>query len=57
MIPTSTRARAIVLELAQAHDDVQEVVGCPVVNLGGSSVDLSLRAWCADASMGQVGRV
>ena len=44
------RARAIVLELAQGHDDVVEVVGCPVVNLGGSSVDLSLRAWCADSS-------
>ena len=44
------KARAIVLELAQGHDDVIEVVGCPVVNLGGSSVDLSLRAWCADSS-------
>ena len=44
------RARAIVMELAQGHDDVVEVVGCPVVNLGGSSVDLSLRAWCADSS-------
>ncbi len=44
------KARAIVLELARAHDDVAEVVGCPVVNLGGSSVDLSLRAWCADAA-------
>ena len=38
------------LELTQGHDDVVEVVGCPVVNLGGSSVDLSLRAWCADSS-------
>lgn len=45
------KARAIVLELAEAHDDVSEVVGCPVVALGGSSVDLSLRAWCGDASM------
>lgn len=44
------RARAVVMELAQGHDDVVEVVGCPVVNLGGSSVDLSLRAWCADSS-------
>ena len=44
------KARAIVLELAGAHDDVVEVVGCPVVALGGSSVDLSLRAWCADAA-------
>ncbi|MWV26379.1 mechanosensitive ion channel [Erythrobacter sp. GH3-10] len=44
------KARAIVLELARAHDNVSEVVGCPVVNLGGSSVDLSLRAWCADSA-------
>ena len=44
------KARAIVLDLAQAHDDIAEVVGCPVVALGGSSVDLSLRAWCADAA-------
>ncbi|BBC71812.1 mechanosensitive ion channel protein [Altererythrobacter sp. B11] len=45
------KARAIILELAQAHDGVQEVVGCPVINLGGSSVDLSLRAWCPDAAI------
>ena len=44
------KARAIVLDLAKAHSDVIEVVGCPVVNLGGSSVDLSLRAWCSDAA-------
>lgn len=44
------KARAILLELAQAHDGITEVVGCPVTNLGGSSVDLSLRAWCTDAA-------
>jgi small-conductance mechanosensitive channel len=44
------KARAIVLELADAHADILEVVGCPLVNLGGSSVDLSLRAWCNDAA-------
>ena len=44
------KARAIILELAHAHSDVTEVVGCPVVALGGSSVDLSLRAWCSDAA-------
>lgn len=44
------KARAIVLGLAKAHSDVIEVVGCPVVNLGASSVDLSLRAWCSDAA-------
>ncbi len=45
------KAREIVLELAQAHDNVQEVVGCPVIGLGGSSVDLSLRAWCPDSAI------
>ncbi|WP_242528316.1 mechanosensitive ion channel family protein [Novosphingobium sp. PY1] len=44
------KARQIVLDLAQAHEGVKEVVGCPVINLGGSSVDLSLRAWCPDAA-------
>lgn len=44
------KARAIVLELAQAHEGITEVVGCPVINLGASSVDLSLRAWCSDAA-------
>ena len=44
------KAREIVLELAQAHENVQEVVGCPVIGLGGSSVNLSLRAWCPDAA-------
>lgn len=44
------KARAILLELAQAHDGVTDVVGCPVINLGASSVDLSLRAWCPDAA-------
>ncbi len=44
------KARALALELANAHPDVVEVVGCPVVNLGASSVDMSLRAWCADAA-------
>ncbi|WP_239987522.1 mechanosensitive ion channel family protein [Sphingosinithalassobacter portus] len=44
------KARAIVLELAQAHADVIEVVGCPVISLGASSVDLSLRAWCRDSA-------
>tara|TARA_B100001765_G_scaffold215351_1_gene186886 strand:- start:7305 stop:8132 length:828 start_codon:yes stop_codon:yes gene_type:complete len=44
------KARAIVLDLARTHDDITEVVGCPLVNLGSSSVDLSVRAWCADAA-------
>ncbi len=43
------RARAIAVELAALHEGVAEVVGCAVVALNASSVDLMLRAWCADA--------
>lgn len=42
------KARAIALDLAEAHEKVEDVVGCPVVLLNTSSVDLNLRAWCAD---------
>lgn len=42
-------ARAAAISLATAHDKVEEVVSCPLVNLGASSLDLSLRVWCADA--------
>lgn len=45
------RARAIVIEMAKAHDGVQEVDGCPVTALNTSSVDLALRAWCKDAGV------
>lgn len=45
------RAREVALELAEAHDQVEEVVGCPVMLLGASSVDLSLRVWCADPAI------
>lgn len=45
------RAREVALELAEAHDQVEEVVGCPVMLLGPSSVDLSLRVWCADPAI------
>jgi len=45
------QARAIALELAVAHADVEEVVGCPVVLLNTSSVDLSLRVWCPDTTI------
>lgn len=41
-------ARAILLELARGHREVLEVVDCPVIQLGTSSVTLSLRAWCHD---------
>ena len=43
------RARQILLDLAQTHPLVQEVVNCPVTQLDTSSVNLSLRAWCANA--------
>lgn len=42
-------ARRILLELAVAHVDVTSVVGCPVTQLGGSAVTLTLRAWCPNA--------
>ncbi|GIX15275.1 MAG: hypothetical protein KatS3mg118_3234 [Paracoccaceae bacterium] len=43
------RARAVLLELARAHPLAEEVVGCPMTMLGGSSVDFTLRARCKDA--------
>lgn len=42
------KARRILVELAQGHSKVEAVVGCPVTQLGNSSVVLTLRAWCAD---------
>ncbi len=42
------RARAALLELAAMHRDALEPFSCPVVALSASSVDLSLRVWCAD---------
>lgn len=43
------KARSLLLDLAKSHPLVQEVVGCPVTQLGNSSVTLSLRVWCANA--------
>lgn len=42
------QARAIILQLARSHSLVEEVAGCPVIQLGDSSVTLSLRVWCAN---------
>jgi small conductance mechanosensitive channel len=42
------KARHILMELAQNHPLVQEVVSCPVTQLGYSRITLSLRAWCAN---------
>lgn len=44
-------ARAVILEVAAGLPDIEEVVGCPVTNLGASSVDFSLRVWCADSGV------
>ncbi len=42
------KARKILLELAQQHAKVLEVQGCPVTDLSGTSVTLTVRLWCAD---------
>ncbi|WOI57803.1 mechanosensitive ion channel family protein [Palleronia sp. LCG004] len=44
-------ARALILEIASGIPEIEEVVGCPVTNLGASSVDFSLRVWCADSGV------
>ena len=44
-------ARALILEVAGGIPDIEEVVSCPVTNLGASSVDFSLRVWCADSGI------
>ena len=46
------KARTLALELAEAHPQVEEGAGCPVVLLGPSSVDLTLRVWCPDPVIG-----
>ncbi|KCZ57246.1 mechanosensitive ion channel protein [Hyphomonas beringensis] len=45
------KARALILEVAAGLPDIQEVLNCPVTNLGASSVDFSLRVWCADSTI------
>ncbi len=40
------RARAIALELAQAHPNTREIVNCPVTQLAPNGVTLSLNVWC-----------
>jgi small conductance mechanosensitive channel len=47
------RARQLLLEIAGQHPKVQEVMDCPVTRLGNSSVELSLRARCADIGAAQ----
>jgi small conductance mechanosensitive channel len=43
------KARQILVELAKTNPRVEEVVDCPVTQLGNSSVVLTLRAWCKDS--------
>ncbi len=43
------RARAAILDLAREHAAATDFVDCPVTNLGASSVDFTLRVWCADS--------
>jgi small-conductance mechanosensitive channel len=44
-------ARALFTELAGSHEFVEEVIGCPVTQLAPSNITLTLKAWCADASV------
>jgi small-conductance mechanosensitive channel len=43
------KARQILVELAKTNPRVEEVVDCPVTQLGNSSVVLTLRVWCEDS--------
>jgi small conductance mechanosensitive channel len=45
------RARNVAMELARRHPASAGVVDCPVTSLGASSVDLTLRVWCADSGV------
>jgi small-conductance mechanosensitive channel len=43
------QARGILLALAGKHPKAQAVAGCPLTQLGGSGLVLTLDVWCADA--------
>jgi len=43
------KARSILLELASKHPKAREICGCPLTQLGGSGMVLTLDVWCADA--------
>jgi len=43
------KARGIVVDGVASLVQAEEVVGCPVVALGSSTVDMELRVWCADS--------
>lgn len=44
-------ARTLLLSLVDAHRDANKPFECPVVALSPSSVDMSLRFWCANAGI------
>ncbi len=44
------RARALLVELAGAHPQVEDVIDCPVTRLGDSSVELGLQVRCTDGA-------
>lgn len=44
------KARAILLELAARHPKAAKVLGCPVTQLGHSSLVLSVAVWCENSS-------
>jgi len=43
------QARTILLDLAAKHPRAVKVCGCPVTQLGATSIVLTLDVWCADA--------
>jgi small conductance mechanosensitive channel len=43
------KARAILMDLAQSHPLIQEIVSCPVTRLGDFNIVLSLSVRCANA--------
>jgi len=43
------RARAILIEVAGNNPKTQKIDGCPVTNLDGSGVQLTLNVWCANS--------
>ncbi|ETA50775.1 mechanosensitive ion channel family protein [Ponticoccus alexandrii] len=45
------KARSLILEVASGISQIEEIAGCPVTTLNSSSVDFSLRVWCADSGI------
>ena len=43
------KARAILIEIAGSNPKMQKIDGCPVTQLDGFGVELTLSVWCADS--------